>query len=432
MENAFEMSLRTLFEANKVLVAQDAQNGPRMQYTILDVLPLLTNENFCQAILEQIEDDYLHRWWREYYKPLTLMQQRDVINPVITKVAKFESILARRIIGQSVSTLNFSQMIAERKIILLKLAKGVIGSDVAALLGATLLGLLQITLEEQGTKAQESRARFPIILDEFQILAGLDYGALAELRKYGATFFLATQSLEYLQKLDEVLLPTVLANVKQLMIFSLSAKDAETLYKELGVEPEDIINLDMHTCYVKIPLGNRRQPTFSVQIAPPAQGDTIQAESIRTRCRVRYTCSADDIDGMLREAMLRSISLAPASRGGPRQAFQRREKGDPNATRNIPAKNTQHQPANGMDTMTVPEPDSGKDGELEGGHKRKKNHGRKSRERAAKFKQALQIVNGSTNPLAFEEAPEEYAGDERELLERRSLHPTPEEDGRQW
>jgi DNA helicase HerA-like ATPase len=311
MENAFEMALRTLFEANRVLVAQDAQEGPQMQYTILDVLPILTNENFCHAILQQIQDDYLHRWWREYYEPMTLMQQRDVVIPVLSKVAKFEGIIARRILGQSVSTVNFTELIAERKIILLKLAKGVVGADVAAIVGATLLGLIQLTLEEQGNKALEERVRLPIIIDEFQTIAGADYGALAELRKYGATFFLATQSLEYLQKLDEVLLPLVLANVKQLVIFHMSAQDAETLCEELGVEQDDITNLDMYTCYVKLASSARRQPTFSLSVSPPPKGEGTMAESIRTRCRVRYTCSVDVIDERLREAMVRSLRLAP-------------------------------------------------------------------------------------------------------------------------
>jgi len=317
MENAFEMALRTLFEANKLLIAQDAQNGPNKQYTLMDVLPLLTSENFCHSILQQIDDDYLQRWWYEYFEPLSLAQQRDIINPVITKAAKFESVIARRIIGQSSATINFSQIIAERKIILVKLAKGIIGNDVAAILGATLLGLLQLTLEEQGTRPEHERVRFPIILDEFQVLAGVDYGALAELRKYGATFFLATQSLEYLLKLDPYLLPTVMANVKQLIIFHVSAKDAETLYKELGVEEMDILNLDPHTCYVKMASSTRRQPTFSLCIEPPIQGDPIQAESIRTRCRVRYTRPIEVVDAALRDSMLRGIHppFTPASDG---------------------------------------------------------------------------------------------------------------------
>ncbi|BCL80645.1 hypothetical protein ccbrp13_31100 [Ktedonobacteria bacterium brp13] len=313
MENVFEMALRTLFEINSIMVAQDPEHGPSQQYTLMDVLPLLTNENFCRSMLQQIDDDYLHRWWREYYEPLSLMQQRDIINPVITKVTKFESVIARRIIGQGRSTINFTEMIAERKIILINLAKGIVGADVAGIIGATLLGLIQITLEEQGVKAAEERARFPIIIDEFQVMAGVDYGALAELRKYGATFFLATQSLEYLQKLDDFLLPTVMANVKQLIIFHMSAQDADTVHRELGVEPEDILNIDMHTCYVKMPAGDHRQPTFSMRVIPATMGDKLLAESIRTRCRIRYTTPVETIDGMLRDAMVRSIRMAPSS-----------------------------------------------------------------------------------------------------------------------
>jgi hypothetical protein len=421
MENAFEMALRTLFEANKVLVAQDAQQGPLQQYTILDVLPVLTNENFCHALLQQIQDDYLHRWWREYYEPLTLMQQRDVINPVITKVAKFESILARRIIGQSVSTLNFTQLIAERKIILIKLAKGLIGADVAAIVGATMLGLLQITLEEQGSQDEKTRVRLPIILDEFQVLAGVDYGALAELRKYGATFFLATQSLEYLQKLDPLLLPTVLANVRQLIIFHMSAQDSDTLYKELGVELEDILNLDMHTCYVKLPSANRRQPAFSMKVVPPSAGDPIQAESMRTRSRVRYTCSVDVVDEMLREAMIRSIRLAPATQG----KVNRYAGG---GSRNAP-------PApNGSSPVSVSVPSAGKaspagtaDADAPEVSKRR-NRGRRGRGRKNKIEAA-----GGTTPAAFAEdfADEEDFEDELEMIEIQALRKGRSKDGDQ-
>jgi len=417
MENAFEMSLRTLFEANKVLVAQDAQHGPQQQYTLLDVLPLLTNENFCHAILQQIQDDYLHRWWREYYEPLTLMQQRDIINPVITKAAKFESIIARRIMGQSVSTLNFTEMVAERKIILLKLAKGIVGADVAGLIGATMLGLLQITLEEQGSKDEATRVRLPIILDEFQVLAGIDYGALAELRKYGATFFLATQSLEYLQKLDELLLPTVLANVKQLIIFHLSAKDADTLYKEMGVEQEDIINLDPHICYVKLFAAGRRQPTFSLKITPPLHGDNIQAESIRTRCRVRYTCNVDVIDGMLRESMIRSIRMAPnikshTHRGPDRGGYQ----GNKSKPKHIV-------PPVANEPDEIDEPDETPLAAQDDGTEphRRRSRGRRGGRRAGKNKNENK---GDITPMAFSEgfADSNDFVDEQELRAIRALH----------
>jgi|GEM_PF-1594180 len=314
MENVFEMSLRTLFEANKIIVAYDPQNGPKQQYTLLDISPLLTNAKFCHSVLQLVQDDYLHRWWREYYEPLSFAQQREIINPLITKVAKFESTSARRIIGQGASTLNVAEMIAERKIILLKLAKGTVGSEIASLVGATVLGLVQLALEEQSLqgKSHRSRVHLPIIIDEFEMLLGTDYGALSELRKHGASFLLSCQSLEYIQKSNPLLLSTVRANVKQLMAFHMSAQDAELVHKELEVKRDDLIHLDMHSCYIAILAADRRQPTFSLTIASPPKADAMLAESIRTRCHIRYTYPVDEIDEMLRNAMIRTIRQMPA------------------------------------------------------------------------------------------------------------------------
>jgi hypothetical protein len=311
MENAFEMSLRTLFEANKILVTQDAQHGPALQYTLLDILPLLTNANFCHTLLQDISDDYLHRWWREYYEPLSSIQQRDVINPIATKVAKFESLIARRILGQSVSTLNIPRMIEERKIILFKLARGTVGNEVASMIGATLLSLLQNTLESQEQQQHIGTARLPIIIDEFHRVTGADYRTLSELHKYGATFFLGTQSFEYLQKINPLLWPTLQANVRQFVAFNMSAQDANLISKELGVDQEDILHLDISTCYVSVLAAGRRQPTFSLKLTPPSTINTVLAESVRTRCRVRYTRPVADVDKQLSDAMLRSIRMLP-------------------------------------------------------------------------------------------------------------------------
>jgi hypothetical protein len=316
LENVFEMSLRTLFEANKILVARNPQDGPKQQYTLLDVSPLLTNAKFCHSVLQLVQDDDLRRWWREYYEPSSFAQQRNIISPLITKVAKFEGTSARRIIGQGASTLDLAQMIGERKIILLKLAKGVVGDDIASLVGTTILGLIQLTLGEQSHKVESQRrqARLPIIIDEFEMLLGSDYGMLAELHKYGATFFLSCQSLEHIQKLNPLLLSTVQANVKQLIAFRMSVQDAKMLHKELGVERDDLIHLDVHSCYMAILAADRRLPTFSFKVVPPPNADAMVAESIRTRCRVRYTYPVDEVDAMLRASVLRPIRQAPLSR----------------------------------------------------------------------------------------------------------------------
>ena len=269
MEISFEYGLRTLFEANKYLCQHGKEN---QQYTLLDLMPLLTQESFCHALLEDIEDLFIRQWWASYYDPLSLQMQRDRVDPVLSKVAKFEGVIARHIVGQSRCSIDFAACIQQQKIVVIKLAKGVIGEDVARLLGATLLGFLNVALEEQGKVEGAVRHHLPIFIDEFQTLDGVDWGAaLAELRKYGATYFLATQSLEYLR--EKQLLSVVQASVKQLAIFRMSAEDAQLLACELDVEPEDIVHLQSLTCYLKLLSRKQSHPSFSCTLDFPPPGE---------------------------------------------------------------------------------------------------------------------------------------------------------------
>jgi hypothetical protein len=310
MEVAFQMALRTLFEVNKQLCQRDPVLGPSQQYTLLEVMPVLTDESFCHSLLEHIGDPLILRWWQTYYDPLSLYMQRDRSDPVLSKVARFESYLARRIVGQSQSTINLSRCVQEEKLVFLKLAKGVVGEDIAALLGSTILGLLQLAIEEQADETQ--RRQLPLFIDEFQVLEGVDWATLAELRKYGATFYLATQSLEYLREgANTQLLPTVLANVKQLAIFHMSVRDAQALHQELGVEVQDITHLESYTCYLKLHYGEARPPTFSLKVAPPSIGSDEAARCIHERAYHTYMRPMGEIDAQIFARLARTLGAQP-------------------------------------------------------------------------------------------------------------------------
>jgi hypothetical protein len=310
MEVAFQMALRTLFEANAHLCQHDPYAGASQQYTLLDVMPVLTDESFCHALLQHIDDPLIRRWWETYYDPLSLYMQRDRSDPVLSKVAKFESYVARHIVGQSQSTINLAQCVQEEKLIFIKLAKGVVGEDVAAVLGSTMLGLLQLALEEQAEETQ--RKHLPLFIDEFQVLEGVDWATLAELRKYGASFYLATQSLDYFQEsFNKQVLPTVLANVKQLAIFHMSARDARLLGQELGVAAEDITHLASYTCYLKLQYAGERTPTFSLTLALPPSGDESMPQRLRERAHQRYMRLAAQVNIQIKERLARTLGAQP-------------------------------------------------------------------------------------------------------------------------
>lgn len=288
MENAMGYALKTLYDANE-RIFKDGK-APE-QFTLLDVEPLFQQEGFRRDVLTLVEDPVLLRWWTGYYDRLPPHFQTEIINPVLTKMAAFSgSRIARAILGQPQCTVDFRAIVAAGAYVLIKTARSTIGEATARLVGASLLGMVRVALEEQGTVANAQRRKFVCLVDEFQTLQGVDFGAmLAELRKFGATFILATQAMTYLDTLDPALRATVMSNIDTLFAFAMSADDARLIAPELDefLTVRDLINLPDYSCYVKMTVQHRRVPVFSVELDPPVflAGEP---EILRERTRERY------------------------------------------------------------------------------------------------------------------------------------------------
>lgn len=315
--NVLEYACKTLAEANLAVLQADPQAGPDVQYTLLDVVPLLRQEHFRHAVMEQLGGDpVLRDWWEQYYERLDSSQQADVSSSVITRLSKFASTrISRRMLGQSRSTLDLAEVIRQERILLIKGASGDVGSDLASLIVSLLVGLFQVNLAEQARVAPAGRRRFFVVIDEFQTLSGIDYQTmLAELRKYGGSFALATQSLTYLDHIshrDRTLRATVLANIDHLFAFAMSADDARLLHLD-GVEPADIMGQSDYECYARLSLHGRRLPLFSLRLAPAPQPDSQQQQRVRERSQQRSgRRSVEDVDEMLRAGQIRRATMKP-------------------------------------------------------------------------------------------------------------------------
>ena len=142
---------------------------------------------------------------------------------------------ARAILGQSRSTIDLRETILDGGILLVSTAQGSVGRDVSALVGASLLNLVDSVIREQGDLPLEKRRGALVVVDEMQSLPGVDYKSmLSELGKFGASFILATQSLAKLDDLSHTMRDTLLANVGCLAVFQVSGSDARQLVWELG------------------------------------------------------------------------------------------------------------------------------------------------------------------------------------------------------
>ena len=173
------------------------------------------------------------------------------------------------------------------------------GRDVAALVGASLLNLVDAVIREQGRLPLHQRRGALVVVDEMQSMPGVDYESmLSELGKFGASFVLATQSLAKLDDLSRTMRDTLLANVGCLAVFQVAGNDARHLVWELGkdrVSEDDIVSLPVHHCYVRATVGKERMPAFSMMVRKPEEGDADVATRIRGAAASAYTVPAPQI-----------------------------------------------------------------------------------------------------------------------------------------
>ena len=281
MQSILEQTVKTLHEAN-----EHPDTDEHEQYTILDALPLLSLEAFRERVLERVSDPYLLEWWARDFGKWRNEYRAEALAPVQTRLSYYASSKrARAVIGQPRSTIDMRRTILDSGVLLVSTAQGSVGRDVAALVGASLLNLVDSVIREQGGLPPDQRRGALVVVDEMQSMPGVDYESmLSELGKFGASFVLATQSLAKLDDLSPTMRDTLLANVGCLAVFQVAGNDARQLVWELGkdrVSEDDMVSLPVHHCYVRATVGTERMPAFSMMVRKPEEGDPERADRIK-------------------------------------------------------------------------------------------------------------------------------------------------------
>ncbi len=295
MQSILEQSVKTLHEANRHPLTE-----PDEQHTLLDALRLLTEDSFRARVLSRVADPWILEWWARDFGGWHERYKAEALAPVQTRLNYYASSeRARAILGQPRSTVDLRRTILEGGILLVSTAQGTVGRDVAALVGASLLNLVDSVIREQERLPLTQRRGALVVVDEMQTIPGVEFESmLSELGKYGASFVLATQSLAKLDELSPTMSDTLLANIGCLAAFQVSSRDARELVWELGRErltEEDIVSQPVHHCYVRATVGSRRLPAFSMTVRPPELGDPESATRIR-RAASAYVTPRAEID----------------------------------------------------------------------------------------------------------------------------------------
>lgn len=324
LENTLEYCLLTLLMVNRARCLADPQHGPRRQCSILSIVPLLQNKSYRDQLLRTFRDPDIWAWWNGYFLRRETEDQQNAAASVITRISKFRaSRIIRRILGQPVSSISLSEIITNGHLLILNTASGIIGEDPSSLCGSMILGLLQVAIAEQAERAVGNRVPVYVFLDEMQKYTGVDLQAMiAELRKYGGTFALATQSLDYLDAVSRTLRPALLSNVDHLFAFDCSAQDAASMAAEIGegIEADDLLSLANYACYAKLTRAGVRLPVFSMDLLPPPIGDPALVTILQARSAQRFGTPARVADRLIRRQEPKDKGKGPSPSTSPHDA----------------------------------------------------------------------------------------------------------------
>ncbi len=248
----FDYTLQTLVSACLKAWGQDSTDStPRItkwlenifypiiakRLTLVESAPLVNihNRNERAALLSNISNDSIIGDWRDF-ESLSLTQQQQQIEGAGNRLRKFlRNGIIRNIIGQSQRALDFAQVMAEGKIVLVNLSS----QAKISYENAQLLGIMLVNEIFRVAKLRDPRDRklkpFYLYIDEFGQFITRDIArALEECRKYKLFMVLAHQHLAQLKKEDEYLYASVLTNCKNKVVFGgLSKEDADVMTDEV-------------------------------------------------------------------------------------------------------------------------------------------------------------------------------------------------------
>jgi hypothetical protein len=232
--------------------------------TLGDVLRILVDASYRRRVVSRVQNPHVRSFWLEEYEGYPARFRAEAIAPIQNKVGAFvTNPIIHRIVGRASDSFDVRKVMDEGKILIVNLAKGKIGEDAAALLGAMLVSKMSLAALSRADVPEDARRDFYLYLDEFQNFTTLSFASmLSELRKYRVNLILAHQ---YLAQLDILIKSAILGNAGTIISFRLGMEDAEILAKEFYpiFAPVDLVSLPNHQIYLRLMVDGMASLPFS-------------------------------------------------------------------------------------------------------------------------------------------------------------------------
>jgi hypothetical protein len=269
---------------------------PQVRGTLVDIPRLFTDPGYQKAALARTQHPAARDFWDGQMASTSDFHKSEMLNYFTSKFGSFlGNSVMHQILSQPASAFDLRALMDRRKILLVNLSKGKLGSLNAQLLGTLIVTKIQMAALSRADIAAEHRAPFYVYIDEFQNLVTDSFASmLSEIRKYGVGLHLAHQ---YVDQLPEPIKQAVLGNVGTLMAFRLGTTDAKWLAPHFApLTPDDLTGVPPYHYHLRTLAGGQLTTPFTVaspQIHVTPQPRLEQALRNRVRAFVAATSSTN-------------------------------------------------------------------------------------------------------------------------------------------
>jgi len=270
--------------------------------TVLSILKMLNDKNYRQKIVARIQDNVVKSFWVSEFAAWSEKFDAEAITPLLNKVGQFVATnMIRNIIGQPTARFDIRDVMDNKKILLMKVSKGLLGEENSSLIGSMIITKMYQAAMSRANVDESLRSDFYFYVDEFQNFAtDTFYEILSEARKYHLNLTIAHQ---YMGQLSSRIRQTVFGNVGSMISFRVGAEDAAVLEKEYEpiFKERDIINLGVREFYVKMSVKGEIREAFSGRTVDVPKSKDDHTHEIIAQSRKKYCQPKKQVEEMLRK-----------------------------------------------------------------------------------------------------------------------------------
>jgi len=286
------------------LVVEDPETGS----TLLDISRVLADEDYRHLKLSRSKNPVINHFWEDVAENVRGEGSLANVIPYIT--SKFDIFIAneimRPIVGQQRSSFDMKDIMDNKKILLVNLAKGRLGDINANLIGLVLVGKIMMAALGRAEYLHENPPPFYLYLDEFQnVTTDTVSTILSEARKYRLSLTIAHQFISQLSgdRIKENIKNAVFGNVGSMATFRVGPDDAKFLETQFSpiVSQSDMMKIENYHAYVKMLSNGKPFPIFSMETYPFRVGDFAQIDALKQLSYQRHGRSRDAVEAEVQE-----------------------------------------------------------------------------------------------------------------------------------